>query len=166
MVPDVTDIEGLARRYGGPIERYVMARLGCPKLAEDLRQEVLLRAWLRPPTVEREAQLRAWLFQVAGNLVIDAVRSPGTRHTVRLDDLELTRATVDPIDVIDARDALESLSSSDRLAVLMHASGYSLAEVGSALDVSEEAARKRVARARAKLRRWVALQVEEDALAA
>jgi RNA polymerase sigma-70 factor (ECF subfamily) len=166
MVPDVTDIDGLARRYGGIIERYVMARLGCAKLAEDICQEVLLRAWLRPPVVECEAQLRAWLFQVAGNLVIDAVRSPGIRQTVRLEDLELTRAGADPIDVIDARDALEALPRPDRVAVLMHACGYSLAEVGSRLSVSEEAARKRVARARAKLRRAALAPLEDGVRAA
>jgi len=56
--------------------RFVVRLTGDDRLAEDVVQETLLRAWRRPHILtEDEAGARAWLFTVARNLVIDDRRS-------------------------------------------------------------------------------------------
>lgn len=47
------------------------------ELAEDLTQEVFLRLWQSPPG-EAVHSPRAWIFRVAHNLALDALRRPGT----------------------------------------------------------------------------------------
>jgi RNA polymerase sigma-70 factor (ECF subfamily) len=143
----------LARRYGTSIERYACRRLRSAESAEDVWQEVLLRAWLRPPVVTCEQQLRGWLFRVASNLVIDALRASAGRATVELRPVTEPVVTTDPTEAIAVRIGLAQLGRDERIVLLMRMSGYSLSDVGARLGISEEAARKRVARSCEKLHR-------------
>src|SRR3954467_15118194 len=47
--------------------------------AEDLVQETLLRAWRRRDTLERDEWLRAWLYKIATNACLDAIKARGRR---------------------------------------------------------------------------------------
>jgi RNA polymerase sigma factor (sigma-70 family) len=75
------DLDTLIATYRRPIERHLRRRVGDPSLAEDLAQEVFLRA----PADLPEPRLRAWLYRVATNLAIDALRArrAGSRPTAR-----------------------------------------------------------------------------------
>ena len=71
---DRSAFEELVRRTS----RLVFARLyletGDGHRAEDLVQETLLRAWSSLGSLEKPANLRAWLLTVAKNVLVDAAR--------------------------------------------------------------------------------------------
>src|SRR5215207_9381149 len=69
------DLDTLIATQRRPIERHLRRRVGDPSLAEDLAQEVFLRAWLHAPADLPELRLRAWLYRVATNVAIDALRA-------------------------------------------------------------------------------------------
>jgi RNA polymerase sigma-70 factor (TIGR02960 family) len=53
--------------------------LGNFEEAEDLVQETLLRAWRRRADLERDEWLRAWLYKIATNACLDAIKARGRR---------------------------------------------------------------------------------------
>jgi RNA polymerase sigma-70 factor, ECF subfamily len=73
----------LHQRHAPELWRYVSRLTRDPAQAEDVVQEVLFRLWQRPAVLERPAPaVRAWLFTVARNLVLDEWRSARRRHEV------------------------------------------------------------------------------------
>ena len=117
--------------------------------AEDLRQEAFARAWRRLPRDLDPAQQRAWLRRTAGNLAIDELRRRGRRPVVALDDAHEIASATEAGEPDAAREALAGLGAHERFVLLLRfEAGFSHAETAQLLDISEEAARKRVARAR------------------
>ncbi len=116
--------------------------------AEDICQEAFARCWQRlPRDLDRERQ-RAWLRRTAENMAIDELRRRARRPIATLDETahETFRAAAEPD---AARGALAALDAHERFVLLLRfEAGFTHAEIGRVLDVSEEAARKRVARAR------------------
>jgi len=134
----------------GPLTRRLTRMVGDRETAEDLRQEAFVRAWRSAPRGAQAPVLRAWLHRTATNLALDELRRRRRRDQVPLHgglaDPAASDAHRDPL----LRDALATLTAHQRLVLLLRfEAGLSLREVGALLDLSEEAARKRVARARA-----------------
>jgi RNA polymerase sigma-70 factor (ECF subfamily) len=66
----------LYERYLVSIYRYIYARIGEVREAEDLTETVFVKAWQALPTFKREkASFRTWLFRVAHNLMVDYYRT-------------------------------------------------------------------------------------------
>ena len=121
--------------------------------AEDLYQETLVRAWRGAPRELPPERLRAWLHRTATNLAFDELRRRARRDEIGYDDA-LTGAEATDASVVgaDVRDALGALTPHQRLVLLLRfEQGLSLRELGALLDVGEDAARKRVARAEAQV---------------
>lgn len=110
------------------------SRLSDDDRAQDLAQEVFLRAWLNIGTVRQATSLRAWLCQLARNLAINWLRD-GTRRSnlvrmVPMDDevanrvADATPSAAERLGSDEAegnlKAALDRLSPSDRELVLMH----------------------------------------------
>ena len=147
------DFESLYDELRDPLTRRLERLVGDARTAEDLRQEAFARAWKSGPRDAGRGHMRAWLHRTAHNLAIDELRRRRTRDWVPYDD-ELAPAfyDADPEERIAAREALERLSAHERFLLLMRfEGGLSHAEIGKLLEIGEEAARKRVARARAAL---------------
>jgi putative glutamine amidotransferase len=117
--------------------------------AEDVVQEAFVRAWQRlPPGLDHERQ-RAWLRRTARNLALDEVRRRLRRPAISLEDAGWLQVQ-DTAEPDAAREALGRLSAHERFVLLLRfQGGFSHAEIAGLLNVSEEAARKRVTRARA-----------------
>jgi putative glutamine amidotransferase len=133
-----------------PVLRRRLHRMtGDAQAAEDLCQEVFVRAWRAAPREAPEPTLRSWLHRTASNLAVDELRRRA-RHPVAASEQMASQLAV-PAEREDgaAREALAQLAPHDRLVLLLRfQAGLSLREVGELLAISEEAARKRVARAR------------------
>ena len=76
-------MRALLRTYGGGLYGFALKRLGDSGLAEEVVQEVLVRVWRSAESFdERRGTFRAWLYQIATNVVIDMHRRRGARPAV------------------------------------------------------------------------------------
>lgn len=149
-----------------PSERHVEAalRAAVPSLrrllggdrdaVEDVLQETRLRAWRTAPPELDGPRLRAWATRVARNLALDEVRRRTRRGALPLVDAAAVAA---PDGYPERRravaQALAALTPHERLLLLLrHEAGLAHAEIAALVAVTPEAARKRVARARASFR--------------
>jgi RNA polymerase sigma-70 factor (ECF subfamily) len=86
-----------------------------PHLAQDVVQEVLLRAWRHPESLQPErGPLRAWLFTLARNVLVDQHR----RRAVRPAEVTADPAyaeTAGPLDTDSLDRALESWQVADAI---------------------------------------------------
>jgi RNA polymerase sigma-70 factor (ECF subfamily) len=65
--------------YRRELQLHVYRIVGSPHDAEDLLQETLLAAWRGLERFEERASIRAWLYQIATNRSLDALRSSRRR---------------------------------------------------------------------------------------
>jgi RNA polymerase sigma-70 factor, ECF subfamily len=143
--------EELVRAYQAPVWRFLRRMLGDPELAEDVAQEAFLRAYQRLDTFTFRCRFSTWLFQVAHNAAIDAVRAQARRD-------RLTRAAPlpsppsDPHARAEIGDALARLSPKLRSALLVvEVLGLSYQEAGEVLGVPEGTVKSRVFQARERM---------------
>jgi RNA polymerase sigma-70 factor (ECF subfamily) len=76
-VPD--DFTARAERHRRELHVHCYRMLGSFEEAEDLVQETLLRAWRSRAELERDEWLRAWLYKIATNACLDAIKSKRRR---------------------------------------------------------------------------------------
>ncbi|HWD69604.1 MAG TPA: sigma-70 family RNA polymerase sigma factor [Solirubrobacteraceae bacterium] len=143
------DFESLIRAEQPGITRRLARSLsGDFGAAEDLAQEVMIRAWRKLPRDAEPAAQRAWLRRAASNAAIDELRRRGRQATVGIDQSD-ELAAAGSVELDGAREALAALSPHDRLLILLRFdAGLQHGEIAQLLAISEEAARKRVTRAR------------------
>ena len=131
------------------------ARLGDRAAADDLAQEVYLRALPALARFRGEASARTWLLQIARHVCADHVRRTTRRRALltrlaqRTDADEAVPAASGAVDL----DALVAALEADRRAafVLTQLLGLSYAEAAEVCEVPVGTIRSRVARARADL---------------
>src|ERR671921_229182 len=70
----------LYRLYGGELYGFTLNAVGDRGSAEEIVQEVFLRAWRHSSSYDRErAAVRTWLYQIARNAIIDTRRRAAVR---------------------------------------------------------------------------------------
>jgi RNA polymerase sigma-70 factor, ECF subfamily len=125
-----------------------------PGEADDVTQDVFLRAYRALPTFRAESSGRTWLLAITKHACADAVRRARRRR--RLTDrlsANRERATVAAVDDCIGLDHLVAGLDEDRRSafVLTQTLGCSYAEAAEICGASVAAIRSRVARARADL---------------
>jgi RNA polymerase sigma-70 factor, ECF subfamily len=169
--------------FGELVERFqhrlvaVMHHLvGSPDEAEDLAQEVFLRVYRTRKKYTPKAKFSTWLFTIANNLALNALRDRHRRPVLPLEIQEsgsdVTRpsgsaATARDLppthnlqqqelaDVI--RSALDGLSERQRVAIVLNKfEDMNYADIADVMGLTTKAVKSLLSRARAKLR--VALQ--------
>jgi putative glutamine amidotransferase len=133
---------------GAALARRLRRMTGDAETADDLCQDAFVRAWSRAPRDAPAPVLAAWLHRTATNLALDELRRRARRPV-----LALAEPAVEDTGGEGVREALARLPVGDRAVIaLRFQAGLALRELGSVLGISEDAARKRVARARRRLR--------------
>ena len=145
---------------------WLRQRVGSPAEADDLLQDLFIKALRQGDRFCDLHNARAWLFEVARNTLTDHLRVH--RDTVELpDDLAQNVDDVDTVDVLTAclPRVLSELSAADREAITAcDLQGMSQADFAKATGLSLSAAKSRLQRARLKLKALmsVACQVSLD----
>jgi RNA polymerase sigma-70 factor, ECF subfamily len=159
--------EQIVVRYQRPVISLIARLTGDRALAEDLAQETFVKAFRSLAAFDTTRRLSSWLFRIAHNTAIDAMRrsrpppasidarsiaSAGGPHE------PVTPPAPDPVERLELGRALEAalaeLRSDQRAAiVLRYENGLSFEEIGTVLGVPEVTARSHVHRARKDLAR-------------
>ena len=133
------------------VYRYLCRIVAQAEMAHDLTQEVFLRVSRAGVPATDEAGRRAWVFKIARNLALNHLRDSGRQ----LAAVELTDAARPATQELAAaiNQALASLQPLDRDVFLMReTAGLSYAEIAAACEITIEAVRARLHRARLELR--------------
>jgi len=165
------DIDSLYRTHFPDVHRFVYHFVQNPALADELTQDVFLKAYEAGDSFRGEAPERIWLLRIARNVCLDYLRSPRARHAkaAPLDeggDVVLTPGREPPLTVEQAARQAEmtgcvqqfvlSLPETLRTPLILHdMQGLTNAQIAQVLGVSLEAAKMRLHRARAGLRRMM-----------
>jgi len=72
--------------YFEKIFRFIFYRVSHKEVAEDLSEEVFVKAYTKLSTIEKDDSFEGWLYQIARNKVIDYYREK--KQTVALEDVE------------------------------------------------------------------------------
>jgi RNA polymerase sigma-70 factor (ECF subfamily) len=147
----------IVRRYERPVRSLIGRMVGDPSLAEDLAQDTFLKAFRSLSTFDVNRKFSSWLFRIANNTAIDAIRRR-PHGAVALDGPEVLpepsrQPLPDPVEeaalgrALDA--ALGRLRPDYRMAVLLrYQEGLSYAEIGESLSIPEGTAKTFVHRGR------------------
>jgi RNA polymerase sigma-70 factor (ECF subfamily) len=147
----VTDADVLFTAYRDGVFRY-LCRIVSQEDARELTQEVFLRVARAAVPDTSEGGRRAWLFRIARNLALNRVRDDRRRGVaVELTDDSAAPATQTLAAVL--REALNQLNPVDRDVFLMReAGGLNYEEISFACQLTPDAVRSRLHRARQQLR--------------
>jgi len=168
--------EELVVRYQARLVRVLGHLVGRRELAEDLAQEVFLRVYRSRQQYVPGAKFATWLFTIANNVGSNALRDRSRRPEVTLAGSEsgslgmrpmdqLVQATsgamparqIDKAEIRDVvRMAMDSLSQRQRMAVLLNKfEGMSYADIANAMELSPQAIKSLLSRARENLRQML-----------
>jgi len=162
---DATAFETLYSRHKGPLFRFVLRSVKAHAQAEELFQEIWMRAIEARVRYRPEAKFTTWLYTIAHNRMVDHWRAKGL-SLVSLDDEEHAAAepvappSAEPHANLEASraaarlsEAIAALPLAQREAFLLHMEGdLTAAEIAAATGTHEEAAKSRLRYATAKLK--------------
>ncbi|MGD1276814.1 MAG: sigma-70 family RNA polymerase sigma factor [Tepidisphaeraceae bacterium] len=134
-----------------------------PDLADDATQTVFMTLARKASSLPADTRLRGWLYHTARHVAAD-LRKQETRrlrrhHRVAATALERENGSDAPDENLrlTVADIISRLSVCDRRAIVMrYFEGLTLREMARALGLSREGAKKRVARALARIRAYLA----------
>ena len=130
-------------------------------LAEDVTQAVFVILAKKARTIRRNTSLVGWLHNTARYVACNAMRVAANRRRHEMEAAQMPKSNNNAAasngvaeDVVDR--ALNRLEAQERDAILLRFfEGRTFREVGAALSISEEAAKKRVWRGIEKLRQML-----------
>jgi len=147
--------------------RYLCRFIGQAETARDLTQEVFLRvsrSGAPHGTPAAEAGNRAWVFTIARNIALNHLRDASRRPaTVGSDALPEGSAPATQELAASLNQALAALSEFDRdVFLLRETAGLSYDEIATACDITPDAVRSRLHRARQALRERLGRSIAEE----
>ena len=180
-----TAFEELVVRYQARLLRVLEHQVGRREWAEDLAQEVFLRVYRSRQQYVPGAKFVTWLFTIANNVACNALRDRSRRPEINLTGSESGGLGVRPLDrlaqassaAMPARQldkaelheivrlALDELSERQRMAVLLNKfEGMSYADIARTMELSTQAVKSLLSRAREKLRQMLEPYFDNGAL--
>lgn len=156
---DRSAYERLVRRCSGLVSAIALAVVGDVGRSEDVAQEVFVAAWKDLSKLRNPRTFLPWLRAMTRHLALRTLRDKhvATDSAVLEGYADERPLTTERLESSEQErllsDALMALEADDREVLLVYyREGHSLRQVASLLDLSEPAARKRLSRARARLR--------------
>jgi len=162
----------LVRRYEGELFGYLRRYLGDNDLAADVFQNTFLLVFTKAHQFEAGRPVRPWLYAIATNQAIDAMRRQGRHQAVRLDDAadadgddgsQLSRYLQSdepgPLDVLEEAERREFVQDSigqlpdflKQVVILTFYQGLRQSEIGEVLGIPVGTVKSRMHTALARL---------------
>ncbi len=150
----------LVTRYAPRIRAYLHRMVRNHEEAEDLTQETFIKAFRALSQFNTDRPFRSWLYAIATNTGLNALRSRKRRGTPVEWDMEQIAAPERDTGGGPQEEALHAAMTrlsprAARLVALHYQEGFSLAEAGAVLDLSENAAKVALCRARKQIRAYM-----------
>jgi RNA polymerase sigma-70 factor (ECF subfamily) len=152
--------EALYRAFQGPV--YGLARRICRTRedAEDVVQETFLEVYRSLSRFRGEGSLWGWVRTIAASKALMRLRRNKYRDADELGDDVATPPRDQPVLRMDLEAALERLSDTARAVVWLHdVEGYTHEEIARMMGKSVSFSKSQLARAHARLRRWLGEEV-------
>jgi len=157
---DLKAYSEMVKRHQDRVFRYLLRMLGSHEDALELTQEAFIKAWQALPQWQPEAQFRTWLFRIANNTALDALRRRKLVEFVPLEDsFDTPGSEPDPERQAQATQEVRQLEANMKklapehrqILLLREVEEMSYEEIGRVLSLSEGTVKSRLARARAAL---------------
>lgn len=145
-----SDISRILQTHGNMLYRTAYLLLGNPHDMQDILQEVLLRYMEKSPAFASGDHEKAWLLRVTSNCCKDCLRFRRRYSCIEPEHIpEYFSAPEDKALIQE----LYALPAKWKSVLLLHYfEGYSVKEIAKILNLSENAVKKRLQRAREALR--------------
>lgn len=162
-----SDLARLVERHERAVRAVVLAITGDPYLCDEVAQEVFVVAWRKQEQLRDQSRQKEWLCGIARNLARRRLRDARRRDALArrahdpLDTLAAEEGGLDPTEaaarkeaeLMGLEEALASLPTRHREPLfLFYLEGKSVRGLAEQLGLSEDAAKKRLSRARQHLR--------------
>lgn len=150
-------LEQIWQEFSEPLRQFLLKRVSNPVLAEDLLQEVFLKASAGLARLTQTSRLPGWLFRIARNAVIDHYRT--RKETVPMPDTLAAPEAAPESGETEALQAafrrmIHSLPTPYHEAILRtEFEGLTQAQYAEQMGISLSAAKSRVQRGRAELKK-------------
>jgi RNA polymerase sigma factor (sigma-70 family) len=157
----------IVRAYSDAVYSQSLRQLRDPALAEEVTQQVFVTLASKAGKISNNVVLAGWLFNTTRYRCARERRAEYRRHKHEQQAMRMRQQTERGPSESDLQtdaepllnNAIAGLRGRDRDAILLkYFHGHTMREVGTALGVSEDAAKQRVSRAVEKLRTWFARQ--------
>ncbi len=122
--------------------------------ADDLAQDALVKAYLSLAGYRDEGKFRSWLFKIAYNTFLNHKASCRTMDSI--DEARMLTGGYEADSSFEHQDlylALRTLPPKERSAItLFYLNGYSIKEIATITDASQDAVKQQLSRGRDKLK--------------
>lgn len=125
--------------------------------AEDVAQEAYVRVFRSLRGFRGESRFETWLHRVVANAALNYMRRRNRfGEPIEVPEVEARPPDAPPIEHDEVKEALEALPTGQRaVVVLKDIYGFSCAEIGEQMGLSEGAVKVRLHRARRRLREMI-----------
>jgi RNA polymerase sigma-70 factor (ECF subfamily) len=151
--------ERLYRRHVARIHTMVR-RMAGPDAADDLTQDIFVRAWDKLATFRGESAFGTWLYRLGVNVVLSRRRSDKHERTWIIDDeislADAAQPSPHPAARMDLDSAIARLPDGARKVFVLHdVEGWTHEEIAEQMGLVPGTSKSQLSRARAALRRML-----------
>ncbi len=179
---DALAFEALILNYQSRLLRVLKQMVGSGSTAEDLVQDVFMRIWRARKSYQPTAKFSTWVFHIAHNVASNSIRDKSRKRekqlaaadgqnsgVLSLDQLAIASTGMMPARKLDkaeraemVRTAVESLNDRQRTAlVLCKFEGLSYQEIADTMELSVQAVKSLLSRARVNLKNLLEPYLDE-----
>jgi len=156
---DITAYEEIIELYKNKLFSFLLKMTCSRQIAEELLQEVFIRAYNNLEKYDEKFMFSTWMYRIALNACKSFMKKHNRLKEIPMnEDLNYIEAgeKYDPEEAYEKTelrreiiDLIQSLKEKQRIPlILKYVKGFSYAEIGKIIGISEEAAKMRVLRAK------------------
>jgi RNA polymerase sigma-70 factor (ECF subfamily) len=148
--------EALLPRYQQKVFRLVYSVLREPARSEEVAQDVFVKLWQVLPEYDGRASISTWLYTIARNAALSALRAENYRRTLPLEVCDPPAERQGDLQRLEIGQLVERLPEVERQVIMLfYMQDRSVDEVATMLDLPEGTVKSHLHRARRTLAKWM-----------